>query len=77
MTLIIIMGFLYEPHCDEFHYLLTCKKLTAARKEYLKPKHFVRPNIIKYENLMNSKNKALLISMAKFIKIIYELVQSD
>ena len=67
----------YDEIGDEFHYLLKCKKLNAARKEYLKPKHFVRPNIIKYENLMNSKNKALLISMAKFIKIIYEIVQSD
>ena len=38
---------------DEYHYLLTCKTLDTIRKEYLKPKYFKRPNIIKYENFIN------------------------
>ena len=62
---------------DEYHFLLTCKKLKGVRKEYLKTKYIRRPNVFKYESLMNSKNKRLLITIAKFIKIIYEMAKAE
>ena len=60
---------------DEYHYLLTCKQLEHIRKEHLKPIYYKRPNTIKYENLMKSKNKATLKTIAKFIKVIYDTVK--
>ena len=62
---------------DEYHFLLTCKKLKGVRKVYLKPKYIRRPNVFKYESLMNSKNKRLLITIAKYIKIIYEMAKAE
>ena len=60
---------------DEYHYLLTCKHLDNIRKSHTKPKYFKRPNIIKYGNLINTNNKAILTLLAKFIKVIYETVK--
>ena len=35
--------------------------------------YYRRPNILKYDSLMKSKNNKILISVSKFIKIIYEI----
>ena len=52
---------------DEYHYLLTCYRLDNIRKSHIKPKCFKRQNIIKYGNLINTNNKAILTLLAKFI----------
>ena len=62
---------------DEYHYLLTCKHLDNIRKSHIKPKYFKRPNAIKYGNLINTNNKAVLTLLAKFIKVIYETVKNS
>ena len=58
---------------DEYHYLLTCNNLKDMRKQYIKPYFYRRPNILKYEQLLNSKNMKILMSLAKFIKYIYDI----
>ena len=60
---------------DEYHYLLVCEKLKEQRKEFLKVFYYKRPNTIKYEMLMNTKNRQILTSVSKFIKIIYEVIK--
>ena len=55
---------------DEFHYLLTCPFFKNDRKELLKPYYFTRPNIIKYKELLTSRNKMVLIKLSKFMNII-------
>ena len=56
--------------CDEFHYLVTCLFFENDRKELLKPYYFPRPNIIKYKELLTSRNKMVLIKLSKFVNII-------
>lgn len=55
---------------DEFHYLLVCPFFDAQRKQLLKRYYFLRPNIIKYKELLNCKNKYILLNLSKFIIII-------
>lgn len=62
---------------DEYHFLLVCEKLKAQRKEFLKAYYYKRPNTIKYESLMNTRSKRMLISLSKFIKTIYELSKEN
>ena len=62
---------------DEFHYILDCDKLKEQRKDFLKAWYYKRPNIMKYESLMNSKNKKLLIYVSKFIKVIYDMCKTN
>ena len=55
---------------DEFHYLLTCKHFESERKRYLKHYYYVRPNIIKFDQLMNLKKVAELKNLCRFINVI-------
>lgn len=56
---------------DEFHYMLVCDSLNTHRKQLLGKIFTIRPNVIKYESIMNTNDKQKLIAIAKFIKIIY------
>ena len=50
--------------------------LKDMRKQYIKPYFYRRPNIlilVKYEQLLNSKNMKILMSLAKFIKYVYDI----
>ena len=69
--------FCKEEIGDEFHFLLVCKSLIEPRKQFLGRIFVQRPNVIKYESLMNTKNKRLLISIAKFIKVIYTFLKEN
>ena len=55
---------------DDFHYLLKCTFFENERKHFLKPYYYTRPNIIKFKNLLGSKNKMLLTKLSKFMKLI-------
>ncbi|MEW8546328.1 MAG: reverse transcriptase family protein [Candidatus Thiodiazotropha sp.] len=55
---------------DEFHFLLTCKHFELERKRYLKRYYYVRPNIIKFDQLMNMKKAADLKNLCRFINVI-------
>ena len=62
---------------DEYHYLLVCDSLTEHRKQYISRAIIQRPNIMKYESLMNTNNKKLLASISKFIKVIYTVIKES
>ena len=57
----------------EYHYLFICNNLKDIRKQCIKPYVYRRPNILKYEQLLNGKNMKILMSLAKFIKYIYDI----
>ena len=58
---------------DEFHYMLVCDKLKEQRLNFLKACFYKRPNTLKYDSLMTSKNTKILTSVSKFIKTTYEI----
>ena len=55
---------------DEFHYLFICPFFMKERCDLLKPYYYRRPNILKYKDLLTSRNKNILLNLAKFVKII-------
>ena len=55
---------------DEYHYLLICPTFVTERNSLLKPYYFRRPNILKYKQLLNNKNKNVLSKLSKFAKSI-------
>ena len=57
---------------DSFHYLLRCPFFTPERTELLKPYFYIRPNIIKYKDLLSCKNKIVVQKLSKFMKLIMD-----
>ena len=47
-------------HCndlgDEFHYLLKCELFSDDRRKYIKPYYYKNPNILKYNEIMNTSD---------------------
>ena len=60
---------------DEYHYLLICKKFSDARKLYIKPYYYTRPNVLKYHELMNITNETHLRNLSRFVDILLKGVQ--
>lgn len=59
---------------DEFHYVLVCKKFQEQRQKYLKRYYYQRPNIIKFEELMSTKEPKKLKNLCMFIDIFMKAV---
>ena len=55
---------------DEFHYLLICPYFQNERKDLLKRYYYLRPNTFKFQELLNCKNKQVLLNLSKFMKLI-------
>ena len=55
---------------DEYHYLFLCPVFHSVRIKFLKRYFYSRPNAVKYEKLMCSKNRSVLFQLVKFIKTI-------
>lgn len=53
---------------DEFHYLFTCPFFAGERAALIKPYFYNRPNILKFKELLQSRNKKLLIHLSQFVK---------
>jgi hypothetical protein len=53
---------------DEFHFLLECQELNSNRLMYIPVQHAIRPNVIKFKQLMTSTDRRTVINVAKFIK---------
>ena len=56
---------------DEYHYLLTCNYFINLRRQYIDRTLFVRPNVMKFSMLLNTKNPAKLRKLCIFIKSIF------
>ena len=55
---------------DEFHYLMSCKHFEAERNQCLKSYFNKRPNIIKFEQLLNLQDDKQLKKLCRFIDVI-------
>ena len=62
---------------DEYHYLFICPYFANDRKEYLKSYYYKRPNILKFNELMSSRNRQTLIKLSKFVDIIMKHFASN
>ena len=57
----------WQPFPFKGNFILTCPKFKDTRKLYLKPYYCRWPNINKFINLMNDKNKKNIINLLKYI----------
>ena len=55
---------------DEFHYLFACPAFDWLRVKYVKKRYYLRPNTVKYKQLMCTKNKRELVNLSIFVKTI-------
>ena len=60
---------------DEFHYLLKCPHFKETRQKYLKPYFITRPNVLKFRELMQTKQMKTLNNLSKFIKILLQTIK--
>ena len=62
---------------DDFHYLMRCSFFETERKELLRPYYYSRPNIIKFQDLLNCNSKTILTKLSKFMKVIMNKFSSE
>ena len=55
---------------DEYHYLFICNFFTDQRKHLLKSYYYVKPSILKFNELMNTRRISYLKNTCKLIKEI-------
>ena len=55
---------------DEIHYLLKCPFFNTSRASLIKKYYYKRPNIVKFQQLMNCKSVKHLKNLCKLINII-------
>ncbi|MES9882143.1 MAG: reverse transcriptase family protein [Sedimenticola sp.] len=55
---------------DEYHYLFECSLFTTERKNLIKRYYYIRPNILKFKQLLQSTNKKTILNLVTFMKII-------
>ena len=56
---------------DEFHFICKCPCFDDIRKIYINRYYYIRPNMHKFIELLNSKDKDLLLKFCKFCKIAF------
>lgn len=52
---------------NEYHFLLTCPFYTELRKTYLKRYYYQWPTLNKFDNLMSTSNRTIVINLAKHV----------
>jgi len=57
---------------DEFHYIFNCSFFNIERKKYVNEYFTKHPNAIKFKDLMNSKDKSVLLKLSVFCKKIIQ-----
>ena len=55
---------------DEFHFLFCCPSIASERRKYIDRYYYRGPNVLKFDELMNTKNIRQLKNLCKFVKII-------
>ena len=57
---------------DEFHYLFKCNYLKKERNHLINSYYYVRPNVMKFEQLFNLDTETKQINLCKFLNIIMD-----
>ena len=55
---------------DEYHYVLNCPAFDHIRSSYIPTRFMLRPNTLKFNQLLSSRNISILTKLSKFLKII-------
>jgi hypothetical protein len=61
----------------EFHYIIECPPFKCKRQLLIKQKYIQNPSMIKFKNLMTSKNRKELTNMCKLVKEINKGVRTQ
>ena len=61
---------------DEYHYLLSCPKFASERKKYLDKKHYKRPSMEIYRNIMCTEDQILLKNTSLLVNIIIKSIKT-
>ena len=61
---------------DEFHHRFEYTYFNSERRRYIDKFYFVRPNVIKFNKLMNSDNQTVLAKLSIFVSIIMKSFNS-
>ena len=54
---------------DDFHFFCICTSYNELRQVYTKRYYRVRPSIMKFLQLLSSKNRNVIVNLCKFISI--------
>ena len=57
---------------DEFHFVLECSLYQELRQEYIKRYFWIRPNIPKFIELVQSENKNIIKNLSVYIYKSFE-----
>ena len=55
---------------DEYHFIMECKSFLTERKKFIDKIFYQRPNVVKFNQVMNSSDKVKLEKLCRFIRII-------
>ena len=61
---------------DEFHYLYECSVFKPERLIFLEEYYYKRPNVIKFNKLMNSDDPQILIKLSIFVNTIMKAISN-
>ena len=61
---------------NEYHYLFICPYFADDRKLFLKPYFYLRTNILKFKDLLQTTNKTMLFKLSQFVKTISYMLNS-
>ena len=52
---------------DEYHFVIECEMYVNIRKKYIARKYWIRPNMYKFVDLINSENADVIRSLGTYI----------
>ena len=61
---------------DEYHYIMKCETFKEQRIKFLKRYYITHPNTMKFAELMNTNDRAIIKNMCKFISVIMKNVNA-
>ena len=61
---------------DEFHYLLECPYFKHDGRRLIPASYFERPNMLKFRNLLCTREVTCLVNLSKFMGLIIKLFSS-
>lgn len=68
------------PFCnkleDEFHFVIECPVYADLRKDLIKPYYWIRPNFIKFVELINATNKTVITKLSTYTFKAFETRQN-
>ena len=58
---------------DEFHFVLICPLFEVIRRKYINKHFYIKPNMFKFVQLLNSDNENVLKKLSLFCKHAFKL----